>query len=367
MVLSKYFHNENLINILKGTKNKTLSPIPNSGGFSSLLLGSIAVLFCFVALQEAAPKLKSSFRPLNMKPTIEPEIQWEITPLLETQSKPKFVEANPNTPENPPDKVNQFSFRNQQSAQPEKNNKAKLAKTPNLKHSNNSQKILEKNKEIKQEKPTNSPLTNLKNKSVQTSRIPQKSNPKKSKLLAQSDAQGIQSKKNENEVKPKDKNIIASLQIREQHPLSHPSVKPSRLNQKTRPKLSTDLIHGPIMKSVTSAPRLGQIAIECRLHPYGVYVQEMLQSIEEQWNQLAKGSIQFLQHDRLPGRITLRFKLQANGQISNLSRIVKEGYSLAAELCRQAIASRVPFGEWTEKMVNDFGQSDEITLSFQYL
>ena len=92
----------------------------------------------------------------------------------------------------------------------------------------------------------------------------------------------------------------------------------------------------------------------------------MLQSIEEQWNQLAKGSIHYLQRDRLPGRITLRFKLEASGTISNLVRIDNEGYSLAAELCRQAIASRVPFGEWSEKMIQDFGQSDQITINFKY-
>jgi hypothetical protein len=92
----------------------------------------------------------------------------------------------------------------------------------------------------------------------------------------------------------------------------------------------------------------------------------MLQSIEEQWNQLARGSTQYLQRDRLPGRITLRFKLEATGSISNLVRIDNEGYSLAAELCRQAIASRVPFGEWSEKMIQDFGQSDQITLNFKY-
>jgi hypothetical protein len=120
------------------------------------------------------------------------------------------------------------------------------------------------------------------------------------------------------------------------------------------------------MKSTTSAPRTGQIAIECRLHPYGVYIQEMLQSIEEQWNQLARGSIHYLQRERLPGRISFRFKLEASGQIKDLSRIDNEGYSLAAELCRQAIASRVPFGQWTEKMINDFGLSDEMTLNFQY-
>ncbi len=158
---------------------------------------------------------------------------------------------------------------------------------------------------------------------------------------------------------------VASLQ----HPAhAFPVIKPIQTKDqpKQRPQLSPDLIHGPLMKSLSSAPRIGEIAIECRLHPYGVYIQKMLQSIEEQWNQLAIGSLQYLQRDRLPGKVTLKFKLQATGKISNLTRIDQEGYTLAAELCRQAVASRVPFGEWTEKMIKDFGQSDEITLSFQY-
>ena len=120
------------------------------------------------------------------------------------------------------------------------------------------------------------------------------------------------------------------------------------------------------MKTRTNAPRVGTIAIECRLHPYGVYLQEMLQSIEEQWHQLAKGSMRYLKFDQLPPKITYRFKLMANGSIQSIERLDQEESSIAAELCRQAIASRVPFGEWTDRMIQDFGKSDEITISFSY-
>jgi len=176
---------------------------------------------------------------------------------------------------------------------------------------------------------------------------------------------GSYSKKRLKPGKDIEESILASITNNSSQP-NRAKRNSQQVRPKTRPKLSPDLIHGPLMKSTTSAPRTGQIAIECRLHPYGVYIQEMLQSIEEQWNQLAKGSFHYLQRDRLPGRITLRFKLEATGTISNLVRIDNEGYSLAAELCRQAIASRVPFGEWSEKMIQDFGQSDQITINFKY-
>jgi hypothetical protein len=304
---------------------------------------------------------------LEIKSATDSEIQWEISTVQDFQKKHKFVEANPNIPDNPPDKSEQFSFRNQQAAQPEKNDEFKPTNIPKLNNPNEGHKVVEKNKELKLLKQPLPSKSDPKKVSKQVVQTPQKSNPRKSKILPESNGDGIYSKEKIGKEENVDRNLVASLQANIPSPQKYTSKTQPRSHQKARPKLSTDLIHGPLMKSKTSAPRLGQIAIECRLHPYGVYIQEMLQSIEEQWNQLARGSIQFLQQDRLPGKITLRFKLQANGRIENLLRIDEEGYSLAAELCRQAIASRVPFGKWSEKMINDFGQSDEITLSFKYL
>ena len=121
------------------------------------------------------------------------------------------------------------------------------------------------------------------------------------------------------------------------------------------------------MKTISSAPRIGAVAVECRLHPYGVYVQEMLRSIEDQWHQLANDSFSFLQRDRLKDKITYQFTLLADGTIIDLKKINgNDSFTLPGELCRQAIASRVPFGIWTPDMVDDFGQSDVITIHFNY-
>ena len=120
------------------------------------------------------------------------------------------------------------------------------------------------------------------------------------------------------------------------------------------------------MKSSESAPRVGSLAIECKMHPYGVYVQEMLQSIEEQWHHLTEGSMRYLKKDQLPSKITYRFSLLKDGTIRDLRRIDEQNNELPAEICRQAIASRVPFGQWSEKMIRDFGKSDEFTISFSY-
>jgi hypothetical protein len=139
-----------------------------------------------------------------------------------------------------------------------------------------------------------------------------------------------------------------------------------RPTPRPRPRISADLIRGPIMRTVANAPRIGKVAIECRLHPYGAYVQEMLQAIEDQWSQLAHGARQFLRRDRLPPKVTLRFTLDADGRIHKLHRLDESGDSVPVEICRQAIVSREPFGKWSAKMIEDFGISDEVTINFLY-
>ena len=349
---------------MKKNSKINLSPIPKSGGMPSSLVGLITVLITLIILQETTISLRSNFKNLNPHSEKEIQIEWQNIPLSENQLKPKFVESNPNIPENPPDDVKQFSFRDQQAAQPIIKEVTQLKKTPKIDSNEESQKIIERKKKQKKEVfPHATPSQSSRpGNSVE---LPTKLISSKAEIKKADDQSGSYNKKKTKPSKEIEKSELAS--ISNNYPKRSLLKKmPQQVRPKARPKLSPDLIHGPLMKSTTSAPRTGQIAIECRLHPYGVYIQEMLQSIEEQWNQLARGSVHYLQRDRLPGRITLRFKLEASGKISNLERVDNEGYSLAAELCRQAIASRVPFGEWTEKMVKDFGKSDQITINFQY-
>lgn len=329
------------------------------------MLGLIAVLGCLVLLKEVTLPLHSSLHQKSDSLSTETSIQWQIQELTENQHKTTYVESNPNVPENTPDPTRRFSFRDQQAAQPVIEKTTVIEDSPKIESSEHNPKIIETTKSSESQLQLRNPQPNALKKIEKIAQISRKLISSKTDFPNSEDDSGFHSKKNIEDGKENASIIVASLQQSTQFPPEDYSL-PGETRPKQRPKLSPDLIRGPLMKSITSAPRIGEIAIECQLHPYGVYIQQMLQSIEEQWNQLTMGSAQYLQRDRLPGKITLKFKLEANGMISNLTRIDKEGYSLAAELCRQAVASRVPFGKWTDKMVSDFGQSDEITLSFQY-
>ncbi len=352
---------------MKKLASKKTTPIPKSGGFSSFLIGIIVAFLSLILLNETSFQAKS-FDP-NRQNDIqqEVEIEWNFIPDLKDDKKQKFVEANPNTPENVPDQTNQFSFRDQQAAQKEIIEKSHISLNPEVKGEVKSQKIVDS---VKQKENNTSP-TQVTSKKGSTKNkvtsIKYQEKPIKSKKELEREESEIGSRSQKNLKDGEENKEVSSFSVINNSQNSSTLENSVSLRQKKRPRLSADLIHGPLMKSENQAPRVGMIGIECRLHPYGIYIQEMMQSIEEQWNQLARGSIQFLQRDRLPSTITIRFKLDSTGNITNLTRIDSEGFSLAAELCRQAIASRVPFGKWTDKMINDFGHTDQITISFRYL
>ena len=344
-----------------------LSPAPSSGGLASTAFGLTAALVCLLMTTEVSVSFGvAETSRHNPSSPAQTQVKWEIAPLLPKNfDKKKFVEANSEVPENPPDETKNFSFRDQQAAQPQIDPKLLADQTPSVKGSDDSVKIVPAERESQPAPdPFNPPVEQPANERSPTA--PSLASSSKTDLEKGPSEDGTHSKKGDDQGEESRTIPLNQHQLPNDLP-PNPSVRPTpKQQQQRRPKLSPELIQGPLMKTLTTAPRIGTIAIESRLNPYGVYLQKMLKAIEEQWHQLALGSIRFMQKDRLPGTLTFRFTLLSTGGIKNLSRLDSQGASLAAELCRQAIASRAPFGNWTEDMISDFGKFDEITISFRY-
>lgn len=276
----------------------------------------------------------------------------------------KYAEANPDAAMNPPESTNLLSFKNQQAAQPEeKKHVNQNTLVPESEGESNNLKVIP-NTHLDNKKTTIDPIvkeTALIYQSLPPSPTTGKLTPSE---LPDKSGQGFSFSA---PVKPAK---LIRLSSGNTGPIIKPNeeLEPIKGNiHRTRPKLSQQVLNGPVLQNKASAPRIGQVAIECRLHPFGIYIQEMLKSIESQWEELIKNSFRFLQLDRLPSTITYSFTLLSSGQIKELEiRGNADGYSLSQELCRQAIASRAPFGQWDEKMIKELGQSDEIVITFNY-
>ena len=121
-------------------KGKKFDVIPKSGNFSSFLVGLVAVLITLTTLNEGLPKLKSSYPLPAARVQKEVQIQWDSEISVFSQINLDLLKQTLIRPKNPPDQVDQFSFRNQQAAQTNLKKKTTSEKIPQVHHSAKSQK-----------------------------------------------------------------------------------------------------------------------------------------------------------------------------------------------------------------------------------
>ncbi|MFP6892424.1 MAG: hypothetical protein VCA18_01655 [Opitutales bacterium] len=360
-------------------KNK-LRVAPRSGDPLAFSAGLTAALVtCLVAPELLARLLPNKARWVSADREVarEVEVTWEPVSLPRSL-KPRFVEANPDAPENPPDATDNFSFRDQQAAQAEEVASESVSETPKIEGEKpDSQKIVPDGDPVAPAEPLPSVAVDPEiakdfERGSPVGKEEDSANPPEAPVdLEKVDGnEGTAVKKveaKENDTESRRQLVLTDIPDKTSIAIVEPTARANpRPTPRPRPRISADLIRGPIMRTVANAPRIGKVAIECRLHPYGAYVQEMLQAIEDQWSQLAHGARQFLRRDRLPPKVTLRFTLDADGRIHKLHRLDESGDSVPVEICRQAIVSREPFGKWSAKMIEDFGISDEVTINFLY-
>ena len=329
---------------------------PKSGTYWGFIGSGIITLFVYwLTLNH----LKFNFpQEAESKYQERHEITWEVV----TQKSPIYAESNPLKPEDLPDKTNLFSDRNQQASQ----EKAGKDNTDNLLPESRGTSINLKVVQLKDNQ--NSMEQNFQKKEDIASSCKGLVDGIKSSQLdplmksPSETGQGVNLSQPLDSVSQPYKIISVKEKIS-----SEPIIDQQNITQrKTRPRLSPDITSGPILENFSSAPRIGKIAIECRMSAHGVYVKKMLLAVEKQWHLLIQGARSYIQYDQLPRKVVYRFSLSSDGSIQNLSQLYDKKENMGSELCRQSIASRSPFGEWNKEMINSFGHSDEVTITFEY-
>jgi hypothetical protein len=336
---------------------------PNVSKIKESLVAAALTLFIIKSLLSVSPFASINYHNLNRK---DIEVSWLVKKLPQKTpfSPKKYAEANPLISSKPPDETNLISTQNQQVAQPFM---AKILKDdqslPSNKGSSQNLKIIPRAKSqepkdqlVKSEIKTTYPKTSLPELNIQSTVLNILPKAKKGWQVESKNTH-----KNQKNIYLSDQNPVKKKKELTIHKKEHTH------QQKSRPKVSLELLNGPLLQKNSSTPRTGKVAIECRLNPYGVYMQGMLKAIERQWGELILSSYRYTQREQYIGKTTFRFILLSSGRIKDLNQF---GHAhselLSAELCRQAIASRAPFGQWTQKMIEEFGESDEVSITFNY-
>jgi hypothetical protein len=280
-----------------------------------------------------------------------------------------FVEANPEAPDNLPDKSNNYSYRNQQAAESNPQLSDQSDK-PFVDGIEQSQKILEG--QLPQESIEVTPLQTKLNESVSKKRIatttvlpigmdrPEFLTPKINGELDDSGS-GVLG----NKAKIAAGSINGQLQIYE--PTQDSKIVESSSDvvlsdAMPRPRLDPKLLVGPLMQSEGAATRRGKIAIDSTFSEFGEYQQQFFAPVLRGWYQ----EIDFYQPIDVSARVLVSLTLHSNGEVTSVKALQTTATEIATIICENAIAKRSPFRPWTKEMVEVFGNKKTLTVLFIY-
>lgn len=323
--------------------------------------------------------------------------------LVEADEEQRYVEANPDAPENEPDRTNQFSDRSQQAAQEDQVGDTP-SPTPFLNGEEaDSQKIKEGS--MPSEPAPSQPVveTVQGGQSSQGQQAAADSEPAPDQPLIQTmpkvapppptpefideeegeDEDGVEIpiiRKDSEDKDPDSKredertvnvNIPPSVaQLLSEFQQEFPEVNQQEGSETAkpqpmpRPRLSPDVLPGPLMASQNYAARMGITAVDARFSQFGFYLKQLFDTIQLQWYSLL-ANVTIGQENR-PARVDVEFVLTSDGRVDKAEVLDTNAGQLATLLCKDAIESRSPFGPWTEQMVASMGDETTIRIRFIY-
>ena len=130
------------------------------------------------------------------------QVEWPPPPALPIHfTEKRFVEANSEVPENPPDDTSNFSFRDQQAAQPEASASLVTEDTPQVKGEEETVKIADSAEQTPPPQPPSSQSEQQTPPSLKTTLPPQQAISAKNDLKEGKSEEGIHFEKSEDQGK----------------------------------------------------------------------------------------------------------------------------------------------------------------------
>lgn len=337
----------------------------------SVLVGIAAVLLVHLLLFAVSPFLLRSEPSslLTRKIAMPREFNIEIAPdtFTKVPLKPppptRYVEANPNAPENVPDKTNNFSSRNSQLAQ-EKPQTNAHNDTPQL----TGRKDIQSNQVVSGMliKPQESapPAPSVSNPAKSPAAARRMQNPlsgfEKSKEGDEGFGSNIgkvpdQAKPVPNKVDGTTDSVVDGQNTEPVIDPRHPQPRPVLEHPQTRPAIFRD---NPVGTS-----NIGVAAYDAKWSNYGVYLHKMMEAIQAQWERILIDS-----NTEPPSgtSVTVRFTLDSKGKITEILQVESTSTEQGKQSCVSAITLTAPYGDWTDDMIAVLGNSQDLTFVFYY-
>jgi len=345
----------------------------------SVLIGIACTLLFHVLLVLVSPRLAFddfsgvhsgiNVNNMNRGKTFD----FELAPMTaqEKERNPfRFVETNPDAPANEPDKTDNFSNRNQQSAQLEKPKELDPERRPSITNAQDkikndsavvtgdlsqpqlgaaalpeSTKTDEQEQREQQERMTQATLSGFdksegKAEDGVASNISESKNPSTG---AEQNVEGVQG------ATAADGSMVAVTSAQKAQPKARPRL--------TAPRTTI------LSNRVAGVSNLGVIGMDARWSEYGEYMQELIEIVQIQWYRV-------LQESRVsPPRgshVNITFKINSKGETDIVKVEDSDAGKQGVFSCQNAIQARQPYRKWTEQMIAVLGEEQTLTFSFYY-
>lgn len=342
----------------------------------SIQVGVAATILIHLLILLVAPYLLRTGLTHPIKQDADKQLfNIELAPPDEPQPEPpkpanpfKFVETNPDAPDNPPDKTDNFAAQNQQVAQ-EKPTPNGTSEKPAIEgqtkiHSDQivSGQLTKPVDQPPPEPPVEAPPQQSKTMSTRPEQNPLAGYEKK--IGDDADAFG-------SNIAPEaknTKNIPKKIEGQKDAPLIEGTSEMQPAIDPHHPRPRQQLV-----KTVHSRPaifeenkfgtrNIGAVAVNAKFNNYGAYLQRLIDAVQQQWDRALMDSRIFPPQGSV---VHVRFMLNAEGKIAAIEEVKSESTTDAFErLCVTAITARAPYGEWTDDMKAVLGDQQELIFSF---
>ncbi len=340
----------------------------------SVQVGVVATIIIHLLLLLLMPEMfRNDMTGIVRPTTAKPQFNIEIAPETFTQPKPpdpfKFVETNPDAPDNPPDKTNNFGAQNQQVAQekPTPDSKSDRPAIEGQKDIQSTQivdgRLMQPNTPKDAAPPVVTPPA------TQTVEAPKR---EQDPLTGFEKATGESKDSigtNVAKVPERAEDVPEKVEGAKDAPLvqgataTTMNIDPKR--PQPRPQLVKNVRPAIFQENKIGTMNIGPVAYDAKWSNYGKYLQTMIEAIQARWDDLIAASRHYPQQG---SRVSVTFVIDSEGKIATIRTVDGDAGELATNWCVTAISPSQDFsyGVWTDDMKALLGEKQELTFTFLY-
>ncbi len=342
----------------------------------SILIGLLGVVLVHLLLYLVGPYLLRADPSLAVKRPHATLRQFSIdlapdafVPKPPPKQPMKFVETNPNAPDNPPDKTNNFAAQNQQVAQekPTPQGKSDRPAMEGQKDIHSTQIVTgQLSKPVEQTPVPPLPDTTPKEAKVMTTRPEQ--NPLtgfEKKIGDDPTAYGSNISRQIDTAK----NIPEKVDGAKNAPLIEGAVAMQPAIDRNRPRPRPQIVKQQQVRPAIfeenkfGTSNMGIIGVSAQFSKYGVYLQKLVEIVQAQWDKILSESRVYPPSGSI---VIVTFVMNSDGQIARIINVDNRATEQGAQACTSAITVPSPYGPWSDDMKAMLGKEQELTFSFYY-